>query len=53
MIMKMSKEGANFTKYDIIGNTTADTAVINLAVGQLVFDNTSDLIWFTDARWNQ
>ena len=52
MIMKMSKEGANFTKYVIIGNTTADTAVINLAGGQLLFDNTSDLIWFTDARTN-
>jgi virginiamycin B lyase len=52
MIMKMSKEGDNFTKYDILGNTTVDTAVINLAGGQLLFDNTSDLIWFTDARTN-
>jgi len=31
MIMKMSKEGANFIKYHILGNTTVDTAVINLA----------------------
>ena len=52
MIMKMSKEGDNFTKYDILGNTTVDTAVINLAGGQLLFDNTSELIWFTDARTN-
>ena len=51
MIMKMSK-GHNFTKYSIPGNTTVDTAVINLAGGQLLFDNTSNLIWFTDARTN-
>jgi len=51
MIMKMSK-GHNFTKYNIPGNTTVDTAVINLAGGQLLFDNTSNLIWFTDARTN-
>ena len=52
MIMKMSKEGNNFTKYRIPGNTTADTAIINLAGGQLLFDNTSNVIWFTDARTN-
>ena len=51
MIIKMSK-GHNFTKYPIPGNTTADTAVINLAGGQLLFDNTSNVIWFTDARTN-
>jgi virginiamycin B lyase len=51
MIMKMSK-GHNFTKYSIPGNTTVDTAVINLAGGQLLFDNTSNVIWFTDARTN-
>lgn len=51
MIMKMSK-GHNFTKYSIPGNTTADTAVINLAGGQLLFDNISNVIWFTDARTN-
>jgi streptogramin lyase len=51
MIIKMSK-GHNFTKYRIPGNTTVDTAVINLAGGQLLFDNTSNVIWFTDARTN-
>jgi len=52
MIMKMSKEGDNFTKYTIPGNTTADNAIINLAGGQLLFDNASNVIWFTDARTN-
>ena len=51
MIMKMSK-GHNFTKYTIPGNTAADTAIISLAGGQLLFDNTSNVIWFTDARTN-
>jgi len=51
MIMKMSK-GHNFTKYSIPGNTAVDTAIINLAGGQLLFDNTSNVIWFTDARTN-
>lgn len=52
LIMKMSKEGANFTKYTIPGNTTMDSAIINLAGGQLLFDNASNVIWFTDARTN-
>ena len=51
-IMKMSKEGNNFTNYSILGNTTTDNAVINLAGGQLLFNNTSKAIWFTDARTN-
>ena len=51
MLMKMSK-GHNFTKYSIPGNTRVDTAIINLAGGQLLFDNTSNVIWFTDARTN-
>ena len=50
-ILKMS-EGHNFTKYSIPGNTVADKAVINLAGGQLLFDKTSNAIWFTDARIN-
>ncbi len=51
-IMKMSKDGHNFTRYIIPGNTTSDSAIINLAGGQLLFDNTSNAIWFTDARTN-
>lgn len=51
-IMKMSEETYNFTQYRIPGNTTADSAVINLAGGQLLFDNISNAIWFTDARTN-
>ncbi len=52
MIMKMSNDDANFTKYIIPGNTITDSAIINLAGGQLLFDNTSNVIWFTDARIN-
>lgn len=52
MIIKMSMEGNNFTKYVIPGNTSVDNAIINLAGGQLLFDNENYLIWFTDARTN-
>lgn len=51
-ILKMSKEGQNFTSYSIPGNTTSDRAIINLAGGQLLFDNITNVIWFTDARIN-
>ncbi|MDP9306452.1 MAG: hypothetical protein M3O68_08940 [Thermoproteota archaeon] len=51
-IIKMSEEGHNFTNYNIPGNTVVDRAVINLAGGQLLFDRTSNVIWFTDARIN-
>ena len=46
------KRRCQFIKNDILGNTTVDTALVNLAGGQLLFDNTSDAIWFTDARIN-
>ncbi len=51
-LFKMSKEGNNFTNYSIYGKSLSDNAVINLAGGQLVFDNVSNAIWFTDARTN-
>ena len=51
-IMKMSLEASNFTAYNVPGSTTSDNAIINLAGGQLLFDNISNVIWFTDARIN-
>lgn len=51
-IMKMTMPDLNFTKYDIKGNTEADVPVINLAGGQLLFDENRNLIWFSDARTN-
>jgi virginiamycin B lyase len=41
-----------FTSYNIEGNTVVDSPIINLAGGQLVFDNGRNLVWFTDARTN-
>ena len=41
-----------FTSYNVEANTAVDDPIINLAGGQLVFDNGRNLIWFTDARTN-
>ena len=41
-----------FTQYGIFGNTTVHDFIINLTGGQLVFDKSRNLIWFTDARTN-
>lgn len=51
-IMKLEPKTGKFTSYDIQGDTIVDTPIINLAGGQLVFDNTRNVIWFTDARTN-
>jgi virginiamycin B lyase len=41
-----------FKQYTIEGRTSVDPAIINLAGGQIVYDDTRDAIWFTDARTN-
>lgn len=51
-IIKLEPASGQFTSYDIEGNTVVDTPIINLAGGQLIFDDTRNVIWFTDARTN-
>ncbi|MGH9925780.1 MAG: virginiamycin B lyase family protein, partial [Nitrososphaeraceae archaeon] len=41
-----------FEQYKIDGKTSANPAIINLAGGQIAYDDTRDAIWFTDARTN-
>ncbi|MPZ07872.1 MAG: hypothetical protein GEU26_15900 [Nitrososphaeraceae archaeon] len=41
-----------FKQYGIEGKTLVDPAIINLAGGQIVYDDTRRAIWFTDARTN-
>ncbi|MGI0044830.1 MAG: virginiamycin B lyase family protein, partial [Nitrososphaeraceae archaeon] len=41
-----------YRQFDIGGTTVVDDAIINLAGGQLLFDNTRNAVWFTDARTN-
>lgn len=50
-IIKMDKSG-RFDKFDIPGSTTVPNYVVQLAGGQLVFDETRNAVWFTDARTN-
>jgi virginiamycin B lyase len=51
-IIKLEPASGQFTSYDIEGNTIVDTPIINLAGGQIIFDDTRNVIWFTDARTN-
>jgi streptogramin lyase len=41
-----------FKQYGIEGKTLVDPAIINLAGGQITYDDTKGAIWFTDARTN-
>lgn len=51
-IFMFDPESKEYRQFDIEGTTTVDNAIINLAGGQLVFDNISNAVWFTDARTN-
>lgn len=51
-IIKLEPASGQFTSYDIEGNTVVDTPIVNLAGGQIIFDDTRNVIWFTDARTN-
>jgi streptogramin lyase len=51
-ILKLEPTTMKFTRYSVPGKTIVDNALINLAGGQLVFDNDNNVVWFTDARTN-
>src|SRR6266487_2516369 len=51
-IVRLEPITMKFTEYSVPGKTMVDNAIINLAGGQLVFDNDNNVIWFTDARTN-
>lgn len=50
-IIKMGHD-YKFEQYDIPGNTLVPNFVVALAGGQLVFDESRSILWFTDARTN-
>ena len=52
MIMKYTLENDTFSSYPVEGKTVTDNPVINLAGGQLIYDEKRNNIWFTDARIN-
>ena len=52
-IIKFEPENENFTQYDVGGNTIVDNAILNLAGGQLIFDNERSVIWFTEIAGNK
>jgi virginiamycin B lyase len=51
-IIKLDVATNKFTQYNVVGNTTVDNFIINLAGGQILYDNGRNVIWFTDARTN-
>jgi virginiamycin B lyase len=52
IIMKFNPENNTFNSYPIEGKTVTDDTVINLAGGQIIYDEKRNSIWFTDARIN-
>ena len=52
IIMKYSPASNTFKSYSVFGKTVTDTPVINLAGGQMIYDEKRNSIWFTDARIN-
>src|SRR5205823_4235953 len=51
-IIKLDITTNKFTQYNVGGNTTVDNFIINLAGGQILYDNSRNVLWFTDARTN-
>lgn len=51
-IFRFDSKTESFTQYNVGGDTTVETPIINLAGGQLTFDKLRNVIWFTDARTN-
>ena len=50
--MKYTLANDTFNSYPVEGKTVTDNPVINLAGGQLIYDEKRNNIWFTDARIN-
>jgi len=50
--MKFNLASRTFNSYHIEGKTITNTPVINLAGGQVIYDQKRNIIWFTDARVN-
>ena len=52
MIMKFNLANNSISSYPVEGKTMTDSPVINLAGGQILYDEKRDSIWFSDARVN-
>lgn len=52
MVVNFNFANNNFRSYPVEGKTVTDNPVINLAGGQMIYDEKRNNIWFTDARIN-
>lgn len=51
-VFRFDSKTESFSHYNIEGETIVETPIINLSGGQLTFDKSRNIIWFTDARTN-
>jgi virginiamycin B lyase len=51
-LLRFNPDNDTFSSYPIEGATITDNSIINLAGGQLVYDEKRKSVWFTDARLN-
>ncbi|MBI3842089.1 MAG: hypothetical protein HY295_02920 [Thaumarchaeota archaeon] len=51
-LIKFDPSSEKFSQYDVAGATTVHDFIIELAGGQLVFDKSRNVVWFTDSRTN-
>jgi virginiamycin B lyase len=51
-IIEFNTNNKTFTKFPIVKKTNVDNAITNLAGGQIIYEKTRNLIWFSDARTN-
>jgi streptogramin lyase len=51
-VMMFDPQKEQYKQYNMEGRTVVNNAIINLAGGQLIFDNSRNVVWFTDARTN-
>jgi streptogramin lyase len=51
-VMMFDPQKEQYKQYNVEGRTVVNDAIINLAGGQLAFDNARNVVWFTDARTN-
>lgn len=51
-VMMFDPQKEQYKKFNVKSRTVVNDAIINLAGGQLAFDNARNVVWFTDARTN-
>lgn len=51
-ISKFDPLTQEFSNFDITKSTTTDDVIVNLSGGHIIYDESRNVVWFTDARTN-